>query len=111
MKNDVGDGNGKIKYEDFQNLIAGRLKETDTEEDLLDAFKVFDKNNNGMVKAEELEKAMKTYLPENEVVLMIAEAKPDAKGMINYVELVGKIMEEEKPKKTTTTKAPAKKKK
>ena len=88
MINASGDGEGRIGYDAFQELIAARLKETDTEEDLLDAFKVFDKNDNGLVKSDELEKAMKQYLPDNDVTLMIAEGKPDANGMINYVDLV-----------------------
>ena len=48
----------------------------------------------------------------NDIDQLIADAKPDKEGMLNYVEFVGKIMEQDKPivkKPTTTTKAKKKK--
>ncbi len=40
-------GNGSIEFDEFLVLIGGRLKMNDLEEELKDAFQVFDRNNDG----------------------------------------------------------------
>ena len=41
------DGNGEIDFEEFLSMMAKKLKETDLEEDIREAFRVFDKNSSG----------------------------------------------------------------
>merc|ERR1719359_479380 len=44
MINEVdADGNGTIDFTEFLSLMARKMKDTDTEEELREAFKVFDK--------------------------------------------------------------------
>ena len=41
------DGNGEIDFGEFLTMMAKKLKETDLEEDIREAFRVFDINNSG----------------------------------------------------------------
>ena len=41
------DGNGEIDFEEFLSMMAKKLKETDLEEDIREAFRVFDMNSSG----------------------------------------------------------------
>ena len=40
-------GNGIIDFKEFLNMMAKKMKETDSEEELREAFRVFDKDGNG----------------------------------------------------------------
>ena len=42
------DGNGTIDFPEFLSLMARKMKDTDTEEELIEAFKVFDRDGNGL---------------------------------------------------------------
>merc|ERR1711982_55181 len=55
MINEVdADGSGTIDFPEFLNLMARKMKDTDSEE----AFKVFDKDGNGFISAAELRHVM-----------------------------------------------------
>ena len=55
MINEVdANDNGKINFDEFLSLMARKMKDTDTEEELLEAFKVFDRDGKGMITAGEL---------------------------------------------------------
>ncbi|KAF9665387.1 hypothetical protein SADUNF_Sadunf16G0117300 [Salix dunnii] len=55
MINEVdADGNGTIDFPEFLNLMARKMKDTDSEEELKEAFRVFDKDQNGFISAAEL---------------------------------------------------------
>jgi calmodulin len=43
------DGSGKIEFKEFLELFAKKMKDPDTEEDLIEAFKIFDKDGNGVI--------------------------------------------------------------
>jgi len=43
----VFSGNGTIDFDEFLNMMAKKMKETDSEEELREAFRVFDKDGNG----------------------------------------------------------------
>ena len=38
------DGSGKIEIKKFLDLLARKMKDPDTEEDLIEAFKILDKD-------------------------------------------------------------------
>ena len=55
MINEVDvDGVGKLDFPEFLSLMARKMKETNTEEELLESLKVFDKNGDGYVSLREL---------------------------------------------------------
>ncbi|KAF9158717.1 hypothetical protein DFQ26_007300 [Actinomortierella ambigua] len=92
MVNDVdADGNGKIDFPEFLTMMARKMKDTDSEEEIREAFKVFDKDNNGYISAAELRHVLTNLgerLSEVEVDEMITEADTDGDGQINYEEFV-----------------------
>ena len=96
MINEVDqDGNGRIDFEEFVMLMNRRSKETDTEEEVINAFRVFDKDGNGLISSTELRHIMTTLgdrLTEEEVDEMIREADIDGDGYINYEEFVRIMM-------------------
>merc|ERR1711924_505913 len=50
MINEVDvDGSGPIDFPEFLNLMARKMKDTDSEEEIKEAFKVFDKDGNGFI--------------------------------------------------------------
>jgi hypothetical protein len=71
--------------------MARKMKDTDSEEEIKEAFKVFDKDGNGFISAAELRHVMTNLgekLTEDEVDEMIREADVDGDGQINYEEFV-----------------------
>merc|ERR1712137_222973 len=96
MINEVdADGNGTIDFPEFLSLLARKMKDVDTEEELVEAFKVFDKDGNGYISAAELRHVMTNLgekLTDEEVDDMIREADVDGDGQINYDEFVKMMM-------------------
>ena len=96
MINEVdADGNGTIDFPEFLSLMARKMKDTDTEEELTEAFKVFDRDGNGQISAAELRHVMTNLgekLTDEEVDEMIREADVDGDGHINYEEFVRMMM-------------------
>lgn len=89
------DGNGEIDFEEFVTLMNRRSKETDTEEEVLNAFKVFDKEGNGLISITDLRHIMMTLgdqLNEEEVDDMLREADTDGDGFINYEDFIRRMM-------------------
>jgi len=65
MINEVdANGNGTIDFPEFITMMSRKMKDTDSEEELLEAFKIFDKDGNGFITASELRHVM-TSLGEN----------------------------------------------
>ena len=59
MINEVdADGNGTIDFPEFLTMMARRVGDTDSEEEIKEAFKVFDKDGKGFISAAELRHVM-----------------------------------------------------
>ncbi len=89
------DGNGYIDFNEFVMIMHKRSKESDPEEDVISAFRVFDKEGNGTISTKELRHIMTTIgdkLTDEEVNQMIEEADIDGDGVINYEEFVRMMM-------------------
>ena len=89
------DGNGNIDFPEFLTMMARKMKDSDSEEEILEAFKVFDKDGNGFISAAELRHIMTNLgekLTDEEVDEMIREADIDGDGQINYEEFVKMMM-------------------
>merc|ERR1711924_405494 len=84
-----------IGFGQFLCLMAKTMKDNDTEEELIEAFKVFDRDSDGFISAAELRFSM-TNLGENlveaEVNERIREADIDGDNQINYDEFVKMMM-------------------
>lgn len=52
ISNDLG--NGTIDFPEFLTMMARKMKDTDSEEEIREAFRVFDKDGNGFISAAEL---------------------------------------------------------
>merc|ERR1712146_835142 len=86
---------GTIDFPEFLSLMARRMKDTDAEEELVEAFKVSDRDGNGLISAAELRHVMTNLgekLTDEEVDEMIREADVDGDGHINYEEFVRMMM-------------------
>merc|ERR1712183_893644 len=81
MINEVdANGNGTIDFEEFLEMMARKMKETDTAEEIRQAFRVFDKDGNGFISSAELRHVMTNLgerLTDEEVEEMIREADCD----------------------------------
>ncbi|KAL1422440.1 hypothetical protein MTO96_022306 [Rhipicephalus appendiculatus] len=85
------DGNGTVDFPEFLALMSKKARTTNTEEEIREAFKVFDRDGKGFIPAAELRHVMTTLgekLTNEEVDAMIREADVDGDGQINYDEFV-----------------------
>lgn len=75
--------------------MARKIKEVDNEEELREAFRIFDKEGNGFITSAELRHIMMNLgekLTEEECDEMIREADVMGDGNINYEEFVTMMM-------------------
>ncbi|XP_074656027.1 neo-calmodulin-like isoform X4 [Tubulanus polymorphus] len=88
------DGNGTVEFEEFLRMMSNNpiktLPKTEDEE-MREAFKVFDRDNDGFIDAQELRFTMNNLgqpLSDEDVKAMIKEADIDGDGRINYEEFI-----------------------
>ncbi|XP_053112231.1 calmodulin-like protein 3 [Hemicordylus capensis] len=84
-------GTGTVDFSEFLSLMAKRTRDMDSEEEIREAFRVFDKDGNGYISAAELRHVMTNLgekLTNEEVDEMIKEADVDRDGRVNYEEFV-----------------------
>ena len=70
------DGDGTVDFEEFVELMEMRMNDNDEEQDIIEVFKVFDKDGNGYITAAELRHVMTNLeeeLSPEEVEEMIEE--------------------------------------
>ena len=48
------DGNGEVDFDEFCTLMIKKMNENEPEEELVEVFKIFDKNNDEKIDAEDL---------------------------------------------------------
>ena len=86
---------GKIELEEFITLMMKNSPDTQQEEEVINAFRVFDKEGNGLIQKDEQKHIMMTIgdkMTEDEADEMIHEADIDGDGTINYEEFVRMMM-------------------
>ncbi|CAJ2631497.1 unnamed protein product [Trifolium pratense] len=92
MVNEVDtDGNGTIEFGEFLNFMARKMKETEAEDELKEAFWVFDKDKDGYISPNELRSVLRIIgekVTEEELEQMIKTADLDGDGLIDYQEFV-----------------------
>ena len=98
MTQDVDlDGSGTINFKEFLYLMAKIMNDDETEELLIEAFKVFDKDGNGFITSHELRNIMihlEEDLTPEEIEEMVREADINNDGTIDLEEFV-KMMSSE----------------
>ncbi|XP_078313189.1 uncharacterized protein LOC144619408 isoform X1 [Crassostrea virginica] len=84
--------NGKIEYEEFEKYLVDHYKSPQESQDtMMEAFKLFDKDGSGEIDAEELKEAMMRLgdqLTQEEAEDMIKSADIDKDGKINIIEFI-----------------------
>ena len=92
MVNEVdADGNGDVDLPEFISLMARKMKAADSEEELVEAFKIFDRNRDGIINPKELKDVMSVLGEEatdEEVEMMMLIADPDGNDVISFDEFV-----------------------
>lgn len=93
------DGNGHIDFKEFMQLMARKIRDADTEEELVECFKLFNQNGDGNIKVDEMKKIMSKLgmmvwgeeITQEEVEAMIDQADEDGDGMLSFEEFAKKI--------------------
>ena len=78
---------GTIDFSEFVKITSGLMNTTDCDDELLEAFKVFDKDGNGCITRDELKRAMISLgeeLNDQEIDKMFKAADINNDGKINY---------------------------
>ena len=52
-------GNGTVDFPEFLNMMAKKMENTDWEEEVKEAYRVFDRERKGYIQTEELKHVMK----------------------------------------------------
>ncbi|PLB53972.1 calmodulin [Aspergillus steynii IBT 23096] len=90
------DKSGTIDFPEFLTMMARRTKEQDLEEDISEAFKVFDRDDDGFISPEELRQVMISIgekLTDGEIAEIIREVDRDGDGCIGYDEFLQLMMQ------------------
>ena len=89
------DDDGEVNFEEFMKLMATKMKEGETDEELIEAFKTFDLNGTNYITEEELSVILEKYgekLPREEVHKMFLEADKTGDGTLTFEEFVLMMM-------------------
>ena len=89
------DNSGLVSIEDFLQLMANHVTKTDTEEDVRDAFRVFDKASDSFISVDDLRAILTNFgerLTNSQVDELLQDWDVDNDGQINYDELIKMLM-------------------
>ncbi|KAH7101568.1 calmodulin [Auriculariales sp. MPI-PUGE-AT-0066] len=84
-------GSGAIEFSEFVSMMRQRERESDGEQEIREAFAVFDRDGNGFISAQELRSAMSKFgeqVTPAEVDDMIRLADLNNDGFVNIDEFV-----------------------
>ena len=87
----------KINFEEFLILMHSRLKKADIENELNEAFSVYDKNGSGLISVREFKRIMSALgekIYEEEIDEIIQKVDPKNRGYINYRDLTKIIVDQ-----------------
>ncbi|VDI59027.1 poly [ADP-ribose] polymerase [Mytilus galloprovincialis] len=94
------DDRGTVDFPGFYTLMTHKMKDTDAEEEIMEAFKVFDKDGEGSISMSDLRHVMTNLgekLTDEEIEEMMREADvASTNQQIDYFAFVKRMMDEEK---------------
>ena len=80
-----------VDFAEFLSMMARKMRDTDTEEELVSAFKIFDRNGDGLITLAEMRQVMTNLdekLTSREIEELITEADINGTGKINYKDFI-----------------------
>ena len=89
------DNNGYCEYDEFLLLMSKKINEGQMDEEMMEAFKTFDKDSKGFIDIKDLRRVLKSYnenLNDEEVKLMFNETDADKDGKINFKDFILMMM-------------------
>ena len=88
------EGNGTISFEGFIALMERSLRNEEVEEEIIETFKKFDQDNNGLIGPEDIYNLLHSFNQDitiSEAEEMIKNVDIDDDGLVNYQEFVKMI--------------------
>ena len=88
------EGNGTISFDAFIALMERKLRNEDVEEEIIETFKKFDQDNNGLIGPEDIYNLLHSFNQDitiSEAEEMIKNVDIDDDGLVNYQEFVKMI--------------------
>ena len=83
------DYNGTIEFDEFVTLMISKMKDNDSEEEIYEAFKIFDKKGNGKVSKSDIKSVMNTLhetITPMELDELMEKWDSDRDGFLNFQE-------------------------
>ena len=83
------DYNGTIEFSEFVQLMESKMKDNDSEEEIFEAFKIFDKKGTGLISKKELKHILSSLhepLGNDEIEDIMKQWDLDHDGFLNYEE-------------------------
>ena len=80
-------GNGTIDFDEFLAMMSKKVRGTESDDEIKEAFRVFDKDGDGFITSTELRHVMANLgekLTDDELDEMIGEADEDGDGKVNF---------------------------
>ena len=91
----VNNSDKKIEFDEFCKIMNNKLKQNDAEQELIEAFKIFDREGKGLISENEFKHIMLSLgekISEEELEEMMKKADPEKKGYVNYKQFVKVIL-------------------
>lgn len=85
------DETGKIEFTEFFHLVHQRMKDPEGEEDLIEAFRLFDRANEGTIPYDDIASAMSNTgekVTKEEIDRYFKDFDSEGDGQINYEEFI-----------------------
>lgn len=85
------DGKEKIDFKEFLGLMSRRMRDSDSDEELIEVFKVFDLEGDGTISKKELKQIVGDNISEEEIEEIFREGS-NCEEKINYEDFVRMII-------------------
>ena len=96
MIQEVDTESGTIDFEEFVQMMQVKLQEVDVQEEIIEAFRVFDKERTGFIPRTELKTilvSMGETMTDEEAEDLLQEAPANPEGNIDYISFVKTLFE------------------